>query len=93
MPNATVFSILDTSSGFWQIKRTRRVSNSALSTPRLGDTCLRDYHSSCDVFQRVMTQMFEDLEGVEVVVDDILIWENNEQQHDDRLIRVLVIEI
>ena len=42
-----------------------------------------------DVFQRVMTQMFEDLEGVEVVVDDILVWGNNEKQHDDRLIRVL----
>ena len=40
-----------------------------------------------------MTQMFEDLEGVEVVVDDILVWENNEQQHDGRLIQVLVIEI
>ena len=46
--------------------------------------------SSQDVFQRVMTQIFEDLEGVEVVVDDILLWE---QQHDDRLIRVLIIEI
>ena len=42
-----------------------------------------------DVFQRVMPQMFEDIEDVEVVVDDILIWGETEQQHDERLIRVL----
>ena len=41
--------------------------------------------SSQDVFQRVMSQMFEDIQGVEVVVDDILVWGENEQQHDARL--------
>ena len=45
--------------------------------------------SAQDVFQRVMSQMFEDIEGIEVVVDDLLIWGENEQQHDDRLIQVL----
>ena len=33
--------------------------------------------------------MFEDLEGIEAVVNDILVYRNNEQQHDDRLIQVL----
>ena len=42
-----------------------------------------------DVFQRVMAQMFEDVEGIKVVVDDILSWGENNQQHDDTLIRVL----
>ncbi len=32
-----------------------------------------------------MSQTFEDLEGVEVIVDDILVWGENEQQHDERL--------
>lgn len=36
-----------------------------------------------------MSQTFEDLEGVEVIVDDILIWGENEQQHDKRLEKVL----
>ena len=45
--------------------------------------------SAQDVFLRVMSQMFEDIEGVEVVVDDILIWGENEQQHYDRPIQVL----
>ena len=33
--------------------------------------------------------MFEDIEGVEVVVDDILVWGTNEAKHDSRLIKVL----
>ena len=45
--------------------------------------------SSQDVFQRVMSRMFEDIEGVEVVVDDILVWGENEQQHDSSLNQVL----
>jgi len=36
-----------------------------------------------------MAQMFEDIKGVEVVVDDILFWGENKQQHYARLIQVL----
>ena len=36
-----------------------------------------------------MSEMFESIEGVEVVVDDILIWGESEEQHDARLIQVL----
>ena len=36
-----------------------------------------------------MTEMFEDIDGVEVVVDDILVWGTNETEHDSRLIKVL----
>ena len=36
-----------------------------------------------------MTEMFENIEGVEVVVDDILVWGTNEAEHDSRLIKVL----
>ena len=37
------------------------------------------------MFFRVMSQMFEDIEGVEIIVDDILIWGENKQQHDDKV--------
>ena len=40
-------------------------------------------------FQRTMSEMFEDIEGVEVVIDDLLIWDENEEQHNARLIKVL----
>lgn len=36
-----------------------------------------------------MSQTFEDLEGVEVIVDDILIWGENEKQHNERLEKVM----
>ena len=36
-----------------------------------------------------MAEMFEDINGVEVVVDDILIWGTNEAEHDSRLTKVL----
>lgn len=35
-----------------------------------------------------MSEMFEDIPGVEVVVDDLLIWGEN-KEHDERLIQVL----
>ncbi len=36
-----------------------------------------------------MTEMFEDLQGVEVMVDDILVWGTNQKEHDKRLEKVL----
>ena len=44
--------------------------------------------SAQDVFQDIMSEMFEDIEGVEVVVDDMLIWGETEE-HDARLEQVL----
>ena len=44
--------------------------------------------SSQDIFQKHMSEMFEDIEGVEVVIDD-LIWGENTKQHDIHLMQVL----
>lgn len=33
--------------------------------------------------------MFEDIQGVEVVMDDLLIWGENKEQHNERLTQVL----
>ena len=41
------------------------------------------------MFQKVMSEMFESIEGVEVVVNDILVWGESEEEHDARLIQVL----
>ena len=32
--------------------------------------------------------MFEDISGVEVVIDDLLIWGENREEHDERLTQV-----
>ena len=44
--------------------------------------------SSQDIFQKLM-KLFEDIKGVEVVVDDLLIWGESSQQHDSQLMWVL----
>ena len=33
--------------------------------------------------------MFENIEGMEVVADDILVWGETDEQHDARLMQVL----
>ena len=45
--------------------------------------------SAPDVFQTIMSDMFENIDGVEVVVDDVLIWGETVDEHDSRLWKVL----
>ena len=45
MPNAKIFSVLDDSSGFWQIElETMKVQSSAHLTHHLVGTCSNDHH-------------------------------------------------
>lgn len=93
IPNAKVFSVLDASSGFWQVKLDCESAKlCTFNTPfgRYMFTRLPFGISSAqDVFQSVMSEMFEDIDGVEVIVDDLLIWGESEEQHDSRLEKVL----
>ena len=59
MPGATVFSVLDATSGYWQ------------------------------VFQQQMSEIFEDIVGVKVIVDDILVWGRDVPELDARMKQVL----
>jgi hypothetical protein len=53
MPEAKVFSVLDATSGYWQMKLNEDSSKLyALSTHRLGDTASHDYHSELNRPQR-----------------------------------------
>ena len=45
--------------------------------------------SAPEVFQKHMKQLLEGLDGVEVIMDDILLWGKNIVQHDERLIQLL----
>ena len=93
MPNAKVFSVLDASSGFWQVKLdTSSAKLCTFNTP-FGRYMFKrlpfGLSSSQDVFQRIMADMFRDIDGVEVVVDDLLIWGETDEQHNKRLKQVL----
>ena len=45
--------------------------------------------SASDEFQRLTGELFRDLQGVTVVVDDVLVWGGSEKEHDARLEKVL----
>ena len=93
MPNAKLFSVLDASSGFWQVKLDKESTKLCTFNTPFGRYMFKrlpfGLSSSQDVFQSIMSEMFEDIDGVEVIVDDLLIWGENESQHDACLKRVL----
>ena len=93
MPEATYFSVLDASSGYWQISLDQESAKLCTFNSPFGRYMFKylpfGLSSAQDIFQKVMTEMFESIDGVEVVVDDILVWGTNEAEHDSRLIKVL----
>ena len=93
MPNAKVFSVLDANSGFWQVKLDHESSKLCTFNSPFGRYMFKrlpfGISSAQDVFQAIMSEMFKDIEGVEVVVDDLLIWGETEEMHDKRLKQVL----
>ena len=93
MPNAKVFSVLDASSGFWQVKLDPSSAKLCTFNTPFGRYMFKRFpfglSSSQDIFQRIMSDMFQDIDGVEVVVDDLLIWGETDEQHDSHLKRVL----
>ena len=87
------FTTLDANKGYFQIKLTEKSSHlTAFNTPfgryrylrmPMGAKC------SADKFQAAMVNSFEGIEGVEIVMDDILIHGRDRKQHDERLKQVL----
>ena len=96
----TYFSVLDTSSGYWQISLVQESAKLCTFNSPFGRYMFKrlpfGLSSAQDIFQKVMTEMFEDIDGVEVMVDsvevmvnDFLVWGMNEVEHDSILIKVL----
>ena len=79
MPGATYFSVLDASSGYWQISLDQESAKLRTFNSPFGRYMFKrlpfGLSSTQDIFQKVMTDMLEDIDGVEMVVDDILVWE------------------
>ena len=93
MPNAKYFSKLDAVTGFWQIRLDEASSKlCTFNTPygRYRFTRMPfGIKSAPEVFQKVMSQMVLDIEGAEAIIDDILVWGATQEEHDQRLKRVL----
>ena len=91
--DSRVFDTLDCSQGFFQIaldEGSRRVT--CFNTP-WGRYSYRKLpmgiKSSPEIYQRAMIDMFGDLDGVEIVMDDILIHAKTGDEFDRRLLTVL----
>ncbi len=87
------YSILDASRGYWQIPLSE---NSSKLTTFITDQgryqFVRLPYGICnasEIFQRKMTELLEGIEGVECYQDDIIVYAENEIQHDARLTEVL----
>ena len=90
---AKVFTKLDANSGFWQIPLS---AESALLTTFItpfGHYCFHllpfGISSAPEHFQRRMSEVLSDLEGVVGLVDDVLIYSKTQEEHDQRLHPVL----
>lgn len=93
LSGAKIFSTLDASSGFWAVVLDEESSlKTTFNTPFGRYKYLRMPFGICsapEVFQKKVSQIFENIEGCEVIMDDILIWGNDEREHNERLKIVL----
>ena len=93
MPQAQYFTVLDANHGYWQLPlSSESIKLCTFNTP-FGRYAFKRLPfgvcSASEVFQREMENIVEDLEGVEVIVDDLLIWAATKEEHDRRLHAVL----
>ncbi|XP_045782686.1 uncharacterized protein K02A2.6-like [Maniola jurtina] len=93
LKGASYFSHLDAFSGFWMLKLDSASSDlCTFQTPFGRYRYLRlpyGINAASEIFHRVMTEIFADLEGVLVFVDDILVYGETEEIHNKRLYKVM----
>ncbi|XP_055585053.1 uncharacterized protein K02A2.6-like [Uranotaenia lowii] len=82
LKNSKCFSILDCKKGFWQIRVTERTSKYLTFGTPWGRYCCKrlpfGLASAPEVFQKVMQDILEGIDGVECSMDDVLIHAENE---------------
>lgn len=93
LAGSTLFSKLDASSGFYQIPLHPDSCGLTTFITPMGRYCFRrvpfGITSAPEIFQRKMTELLHGIEGVEVIIDDILIHGKTRKEHDLRLDTVL----
>ena len=92
IPNAKFFTVLDASSGFWQIPLDyESLLKTTFNTPYGRYRFCRlpfGIKSASEVFQKAMDHLLEGY-PCEVIVDDILVWGSTKAEHNENLLKVL----
>lgn len=93
LSGATTFTSLDAASGFWQIPLHPESSKLTTFITPFGRYAFKrlpfGITSAPEIFQRKMAETFRDLDGVAVFMDDVLVYGQTPEQHDQRLNKVL----
>ena len=94
LANAKVFSTLDCSQSFWQLPLHPEDAKLTTFISPFGRFFFKrlpyGLNSSTEIFQRVLRDLLEGIDGVFINVDDILIYALDNQTHDIILEKVLV---
>ena len=90
---STCFSKLDASSGFYQIPLHDDSAKLTTFITPFGRFCFRrvpfGITSAPEIFQREMSEMLQGLDGVQAIIDDVLIYGETREEHDIRLDNVM----
>ena len=93
LSGAKYFSILDAKDGIWQVELDEDSTNlCCFNTPFGRYKFLRmplGIASSPEVFQKQMIEVFEGIDGVEIIYDDVLVTGRTIKEHDHNLHQVL----
>ncbi len=93
MTNAKYFSKLDAKMAFWQIPLDEESQLLCTFNTPFGRYCyLRlpyGITSAAEVFHKTLAQLFDDIAGVKVYVDDLIVYGTSRHEHDARLKQVL----
>ena len=93
MPGTALFSTLDANNGYWQISLDEESSKLCTFNSPWGRYRFKrlpfGINTSEDIFCQAMQEIFGDIRGVNVIVDDLLIHGKNMEEHDNSLRQVL----
>jgi hypothetical protein len=95
LKDAKIFSTLDAASGFWAIPLDEDSQRLTTFITPSGRYCFKrlpfGISSAPEIFMRKMHELLQDQPGVVTYMDDILVFGNSKEQHDQRLKQVVEI--